>query len=67
MCFIAIQITRFIEVIETQCLHLYKMPLPLPLCLQHSSKQWESSGSEMSEGELENQRRMLLQQLQDDA
>lgn len=32
-----------------------------------ASSQWDSSDSGMSEGELENQRRMLLQQLQDDA
>ncbi|GFO50262.1 pre-mRNA-processing factor 40-like protein a [Plakobranchus ocellatus] len=32
-----------------------------------TSNQWESSDSEVSEGELENQRRMLLQQLQENA
>ncbi|XP_035826647.1 pre-mRNA-processing factor 40 homolog A isoform X2 [Aplysia californica] len=34
---------------------------------QTSASHWESSDSGMSEAELENQRRMLLQQLQDDA
>ena len=32
-----------------------------------TSNQWESSDSEVSEGELEKQRRMLLQQLQENA